>query len=445
MTLGLPTLDPTRGASTYTAYTYSYPHKSSYRQLTPRRPLREAWEREDKSSLFFYVHVPFCEMRCGFCNLFTTANPSDERVECYLAALEREAEAVGGAVGPAAFARAAVGGGTPTYLTVDQLARVFEMSRRVFGVDPRHSPTSVETSPRTADAEKLQLLRHVGVSRISIGVQSLIEREVASSGRAQKEAWVTGAIGRIRDQKFPTLNTDLIYGLPGQTVESWSQSVRGVLQFRPEEIYLYPLYVRPLTGLGRWGGRSDDGLRLGCYRRGRDMLLEAGYEQLSMRMFRLKTAPDVGGPVYCCQDDGMLGVGCGARSYTTSLHYSQEYAVAAPAVRDILARYAEKSAEDFSYAHYGCGLDEEEQRRRWVLKSLLRMPGLSVNEYRARFGSDVAVDLPELSMMIDEGWICRTSDSLLQLTPAGLEQSDAIGPMLYSPAVRDLMARCELA
>src|SRR5205823_11065828 len=121
---------------------------------------------------------------------------------------------------------------------------------------------------------------------------------------------------------FPTVNVDLIYGLPGQTVATWLYSLREALRYSPTELYLYPLYVRPLTGLGRSHKEWDD-IRLACYREGRELLLAEGYEQVSMRMFRRAGArwaqdsdpvrsPDririlspqrADIPRYCCQED----------------------------------------------------------------------------------------------------------------------------------------------
>src|SRR6185312_6142572 len=101
--------------SPYQGYLYAYPHKTAYRRLEPRRDLREVWRDEPRDALFGYVHVPFCEMRCGFCNLFTRANPAAEQVTAYLAQLRRQAAAVRESIGEdATFAQLAIGGGTPT-------------------------------------------------------------------------------------------------------------------------------------------------------------------------------------------------------------------------------------------------------------------------------------------------------------------------------------------
>ena len=97
-------------------------------------------------------------------------------------------------------------------------------------------------------------------------------------------AWLPGG-------PIPRYSFDLIYGLPGQTVGSWLRSLNAALSFAPEELYLYPLYVRPLTGLDRLGAPAWDDLRLACYRTGRDLLRASGYEQISMRMFRRSGTP----------------------------------------------------------------------------------------------------------------------------------------------------------
>ena len=346
------------------------------------------------------------------------------------------------ALGPASFARLAIGGGTPTYLTPAALHRMFDVAERVFGANLAAIPVSVETSPHTAQPDKVRLLRERSVDRVSIGVQSFVEAEVKAVGRAQKAADVERALALIRESGVPTLNVDLMYGLAGQTVASWLASLRADLRFAPEELYLYPLYVRPLTGLGRRPKTWDD-VRLDCYRAAREVLCDAGYTQVSMRMFRAAHAPTQDGPVYCCQDDGMVGLGCGARSYTRGLHYSSEYAVGARGVHAILADYVARPDAAFDVADYGIALGLEEQQRRYVIQSVLQADGLSFAAYRGRFGTHALDDVPALAELVEHG-LAVQSDEGLQLTDAGMERSDTIGPWLYSAAVRTLMARYEL-
>ncbi|WP_407572573.1 STM4012 family radical SAM protein [Deinococcus altitudinis] len=422
--------------SPYLSYTYAYPHKTAYRTLEPAVPLQSAWADERKSSLFLYLHIPFCEMRCGFCNLFTTANAPRSLEQGYLDALERQARRVKDALGDAVFSRMALGGGTPTYLEARDLERVFDLLGNTFGAWPSALPTSVESSPATASPERLAVLAERGVSRVSIGVQSFVESEVHSVGRAQKNAEVARALDTIRAAGIPELNIDLIYGLAHQTPESWLHSLGEALRWSPEELFLYPLYVRPLTGIGRLG-RSWDDERLELYRLGRDFLLGAGYVQTSMRRFQKAGLPLGTEPEYSCQQDGMVGLGCGARSYTRGLHYSSEYAVGAVGVREILSDFVARPDESFGLASHGLHLSTDEQRRRFLLQSLLHVSGLQLEQYRALFGSGAHADFPALDRLTQTG-LAGQDSGVLRLTPAGLERSDAIGPWLYSAAVQAL-------
>jgi oxygen-independent coproporphyrinogen-3 oxidase len=461
--------------SPYQAYVYSYPHKTAYRPLTPPVKLADLWSKQDKQALFLYIHIPFCEMRCGFCNLFTTVTHNEDFVSQYVRTVERQARQVKSLLGEVSFARFALGGGTPTQLPIKQLETILNVASETMGANLHLVPVSVEMSPETADKDKLELLRSRGVDRASIGVQSFIESEVLATGRRQTTAQVEAALNRMREVGFPTINIDLIYGLPGQTVDSWLYSIRAALRFQPKEIYLYPLYVRPLTGLGRSDKEWDD-VRLACYREGRSLLLSSGYTQVSMRMFQRLGEKDKetpwrqgrqgrqggqGGispssppippspplplspsPVYCCQADGMVGLGCGARSYTDTLHYSNDYAVGYREIRDILQAYIQTPDEVFQYANYGFQLDAEERRRRYILLSLFSDEGLNLADYQNQFGTDV-IAFPELSQLLSLNLATQVKQ-ILRLTEVGIEKSDVIGAWLFSEKVNQLMQSYEL-
>ena len=427
---------PVLAGSPYRGYVYAYPHKTAYRRLDPPVPLANAWADDDRGGLFLYAHVPFCTMRCGFCNLFTTPRPRDELVPLYLDALRRQAEAVRDVLPDARFSRVAVGGGTPTYLDEAGLTELFDVLESVMGADLRAVPTCVETSPDTLTPGKVDLLRSRGIDRMSIGVQSFVEAEAAASGRPQSRREVDAALTLLADAGFPTVNVDLIYGLPGQTIETWLCTVRAALTYRPAELFLYPLYVRPLTGLGRSTKAWDD-VRLACYREARDVLADAGYVQESMRLFRRADAPAAGGPAYCCQDDGMVGLGCGARSYTRGLHYALDYAVGPKDVKAIIADYLAQDTAAFAHADHGFVLDPDEQRRRYLLQSILTADGLDAARYRTRFGTDPAADFPDLPAFADLGLMVFEAGRWVP-TALGLERSDALGPWFFSARVRAL-------
>lgn len=438
MNLPIADLAPTASGSSAAsqpadhAYAYSYPHKSSYGPLDPPVPLEAAWAEEDVSRLSLYVHIPFCEMRCGFCNLFTRSQPGEDVVEAYLAALLRQTKVAHDAVPTARFHQFAVGGGTPTLLSAPQWERLLTGLEGTLGMRVRDVPTSVEASPATAEPERLRLLAEFGVQRISLGVQSFVEAEARGMGRPQRTADVHKALETIRRCGFPTLNIDLIYGDPRQTRESWRTSLEAALTYAPEELYLYPLYIRPQTGLAR-SGRGPAEHRSDLYRDARDLLRERGYRQTSLRGFRL---PRNEGPCsYACQRDGMIGLGCGARSYTSRLHYAAPFAVTQGGVEAVLREWIGRSDERFAHADYGVRLSDEEQRRRFTIMSLLQAEGMPLADYAGRFGGSPWDDVPELAELEFQGWLERRPDRIV-LTEEGLERSDEVGPRLYSPAVR---------
>ncbi|KIF05511.1 coproporphyrinogen III oxidase [Streptomyces sp. RSD-27] len=441
-----PTAAAPRAVRPYESYVYAYPHKTAYRPLPGRPALRELWRDEPKHALSLYLHIPFCEVRCGFCNLFTRIGAPEGLTGRYLDALDRQAAAVREALGddgPVRFANAAFGGGTPTFLTADELNRLCDIAELRMGADLRAVPLSVEASPATATADRLAVLAERGATRLSLGVQSFVEEEARAAVRPQRRADVEAALGRIREARIPVLNIDLIYGIDGQTPAGWRASLDAALAWEPEELYLYPLYVRPLTGLSRRTAHTDsawDEQRLALYRQGRDHLLAQGYEQVSMRMFRRPGAAPQGPDDHACQTDGMIGLGCGARSYTSALHYSFDYAVDMGQIRAIVDAYT--ATEDFGSAVHGRYVDGDEARRRHLLQSLLQAQGLPVAGYRARFGTHPSEDFPaELADFAARGWLDATApDALLRLSPEGLAHSDALGPALFSPDVRAAMA-----
>ena len=449
----------------YQGYAYGYPHKTAYRALSPPRELREVWRsgahfasriaagQPDAQSdtrdapIELYVHIPFCSMRCGFCNLFTTVDAANGIVPRLLAQLEVEALEAASAVAGRRIAHIAIGGGTPTFLRAAELDRLLVMLGRTLGADPQQAATSVESSPETVTPDKLAVLRRHGVERLSLGVQSFDEAETRALGRPQRRRQVEQALEMIRQASFPVLNIDLIYGAAGQPVASVLASIDAALAWQPGELFLYPLYVRPLTGLGRTGRApgpeqatvETTDLRLDMYRAGRDCLLDAGVRQISMRCFRKTSAK---APLDACDEAGShaaaslgsLGLGCGARSTAPALHYSSEYAVGRGGVQAILASYLARDRASFHSAHHGVELSGDDQRRRFVLLSLLQTVGVSRAAYRQRFGGDVLDELPQLAELTAFG-LGQIDAECVSLTAAGIERADVVGPWLYAAEV----------
>lgn len=428
----------------YRGYAYSYPHKNAYHPFLQPKPLSDIWRKADFEDIALYVHIPFCEMRCGFCNLFTAANLGEDIVESYLRALEREIDAIAGITGHLTPKSLTLGGGTPTYLSAKQLNRLFDLlGTQLVGPGQNISIIS-ETSPKTAQPDRLGILADRGVGRISIGVQSFIESETKALGRPQASSELRRALDEIRQWPFKILNIDLIYGMAEQNAESFLFSLREAMRWSPDEMFLYPLYVRPLTGLD---GRAEnwDTHRLALYRAGRDFLLAQGYRQISMRMFR-KSGPGPAG-----SGDGeagqpeqhLLGLGCGARSRAPDVHYSTDYAVRRQAVLPIIQDYCQRSSTDFQSANYGIELSRDEQMRRFIIKTILNADGLNLRLFEKRFDQSPIQLFPELSQLCEAGLMSMTEDHI-RPTDEAFQYADAIGPLFYSQAIATRMREYRL-
>jgi len=422
----------------YRSYLYSYPHKTAYSELEPKRSLSELWRDEPAASFFLYMHIPFCGARCGFCNLFTLPDKRADVHETYVDALHRQAVQWARFVGHKPFARFAIGGGTPTLLEPLLLERLFDIAENVMGLNPQQASISVETSPETVTAERLRILKQRQVDRVSMGIQSFVESEAAAVYRPQGPAEAERALELLKREQFPILNVDLIYGLPGQTLDSWLYSLDRALHYAPEELFIYPLYTRDHTIVKpedvRTGGED---IRMACYGAAREKLLAEGYIQYSMRRFAKPEA--VSGKTvlsYGCQEEGMVGLGCGARSYTRSVHYASRYGVSRRATASIIADYV--AAERYDTADYGFVLSEAEQKRRYILKAVLHREGLDLGAYENRFGSRTLDDHPELERLQRAG-LAVLERNVFRLTDEGMAYSDAIGDWFISPEVRKRM------
>ncbi|WP_138755151.1 STM4012 family radical SAM protein [Paenibacillus sinopodophylli] len=422
----------------YRSYLYSYPHKTAYRDLQPAQSLKELWERDLTDYYFLYMHIPFCGARCGFCNLFTLPDRRSNVHEQYIDALQRQAEEWAPWFKGRTFSRFAVGGGTPTLLEASQLNRLFDIAEHTMGLDPMTVSISVETSPETVTEDRMKVLKDRLVDRVSMGIQSFVEEEAAAIYRPQKPRLAEEALEKLMGYQFPLINIDLIYGLPGQTAETWLYSLEKAISYGPGEIFIYPLYTRENTILKPDQIRSaGSDIRLALYHIARQRLESAGYKQYSMRRF----ARDISFThkrilPFSCQEEGMAGLGCGARSYTRDVHYASRYGVSTAATRSIIEDYV--TAEHHDQADYGYRLSEAEQKRRFILKALLHREGLTLSAYTERFGSDAISEHSELRELLSIE-LAELDSGTLKLTTKGMAYSDAIGDELISADVRELM------
>lgn len=435
---GLGKLEQRWTEAPYRSYLYSYPHKTAYRDLQPAQSLKELWERDQTDYYFLYMHIPFCGARCGFCNLFTLPDRRADVHAQYVDALRRQAEEWAPWFKGRTFSRFAIGGGTPTLLEASQLNRLFDIAEHTMGLDPMLASISVETSPETVTEDRMRVLKERLVDRVSMGIQSFVEDEAAAIYRPQKPRLAEDALEKLMAYQFPLINIDLIYGLPGQTADTWLYSLEKAISYGPGEIFIYPLYTRENTILKPEQIRSaGTDIRLELYHIARQRLEEAGYRQFSMRRFAKDTSFAHKNVLpFSCQEEGMAGLGCGARSYTREMHYASRYGVSAAATRSIIEDYV--AADSHAAADYGFRLSGAEQKRRFILKALLHREGLALSAYEDRFGSNPIEEHSELRELLSIE-LAELASGVLRLTTRGMAYSDAIGDEFISGDVRELM------
>lgn len=194
-----------------------------------------------------YVHVPFCRGKCPYCDFASGTDLS--LVPDWLAALAREME-ICRDFAPR-FDTLYLGGGTPSLLTAAQLTVLWEGLYENFVFTPETEIT-LEANPDDLTLGALERYRELGVNRLSLGVQSLDDRELTFLGRRHDASQALRALAWVREAGFANLGLDLIYGLPGQTLAAWHRTLEAALNFRPEHLSCYQLTVEEGTPLARW-------------------------------------------------------------------------------------------------------------------------------------------------------------------------------------------------
>jgi oxygen-independent coproporphyrinogen-3 oxidase len=192
--------------------------------------------------LGLYLHIPFCRKRCKFCyfRVYTDKNARD--VETYLDALLREVELYSRLpiVGGRPLQYVYFGGGTPSYLSASQLRGLVDRLKQLMPWD-RVEEVTFECEPGTLQQHKLEALREMGVTRLSLGIENFDDKVLEENGRAHLSAEIYRAYGWARDLKFDQVNIDLIAGMVGETWDNWRECVRKTIQLSPDSVTIYQM------------------------------------------------------------------------------------------------------------------------------------------------------------------------------------------------------------
>jgi oxygen-independent coproporphyrinogen-3 oxidase len=222
--------------------------------------------------LGLYIHIPFCEKKCGYCDFVSYSGKNDLCMESYVEALSREMEQYRGAVISTVY----VGGGTPSLLSAANLEAIFSAVQSNF-LCGGLSEISVEVNPDSATRQKLSMLRVLGVNRISIGIQSFDDSELKFLGRVHNASQAKECFKAAREEGFGNISVDLMYGFPDQTEAGWEGTLRKVTSMRPEHISLYPLTVEPETPFFKEKVYVDPDKQASMFEKAMDKLKEEGY------------------------------------------------------------------------------------------------------------------------------------------------------------------------
>ncbi|WP_088431807.1 radical SAM family heme chaperone HemW [Halomicronema hongdechloris] len=268
-----------------------------------------------------YVHIPFCRRRCFYCD-FPISVMGDSRrgetsrtVRQYVAWLQREIAAT--PPGPP-LRTIFFGGGTPSLLDGSQLAMLLRSLRCRFGVEPGVE-ISVEMDPGTFTLEQLQHYRQLGVTRVSLGVQSFQNEQLQACGRTHRRAQIEQAIGWLQAVNLPSWSLDLISGLPGQTLASWQETLTEAIAHGSPHLSVYDLTLEPGTAFDRWyrpgqGPLPSDETTAAMYRLTQQLLVAAGYQHYEISNYAQPGHSCRHNRVYW-QNRPYYGFGMGATSY----------------------------------------------------------------------------------------------------------------------------------
>ena len=228
--------------------------------------------------LGLYLHIPFCVKKCAYCDFYSVTDAS--RMDAYTDALIRSIREYGEKSAGRTTDTVYLGGGTPSYLGGARLERILHAVRGSFAL-AEDTEITVECNPESTDAVLLDALRRGGANRLSFGVQAAHDNELRRIGRIHDFAKAKNAVLLAHEHGFSNISLDLMYGLPGQTLESWKQTVERIIRMRPEHISCYGLKVEPNTPLWTYQDTANlpsDDQQADMYLAACELLKTHGYE-----------------------------------------------------------------------------------------------------------------------------------------------------------------------
>jgi len=375
---------------------------------------------EVKEALGLYVHIPFCETKCTYCHFaIDPRRPDDARQERYVQALLTEVHNSAG-VGSRSADTLYFGGGTPSLLSADRLARLIDALRPRFALVP-DAEVTLEVNPRDLDLDGYRRLRAIGVGRLSLGVQSIDDEVLREMRRVHSGADAREAVRLSRHAGFGNVSVDLILGWPGETRERWMRNLEAVRSMGPDHVSLYVLEIEGKTVLGhksRTGSLvlPDDDLVADLYHLTVDFLGDLGLERYEISNFARPGFESRHNGKYW-DDSPFLGFGQSAHSYGGGRRWWNA---------DTYGGYC-RAIEDRGTAVVGERVATLRERAGEALfTGLRRRQGVDLAAFHARYGVDPLADYGSpLEDVLDAG-LLEVDGGRLRLTEQGLLLSNEV-------------------
>lgn len=373
-----------------------------------------------------YIHIPFCEKRCHYCD-FNTYSGLDYLVKDYINALCQEIDWIG-SVCPKDFRISTIyfGGGTPSTLPVEFIEKILKHIEINFRLADQIE-ISLEANPGTIDLQKLRNYRQLGINRLSLGAQSFDDRELALLGRIHNKADIVHAVEWGREAGFSQINLDLIFGIPGQNLENWEKNLLSAMKLDVEHLSLYGLTIEPGTIFAEWvkvGKITDtnDDFLADCYDLACELLAQNHYEHYEISNWGKR---DEQGKLLACRHNEQywrnlpyFGFGAGAHGFVHKLRianvlHPHAYIQKMKNLRTLEFPYSPATAESHSISKI------EEMNETLMLGLRLLIEGVGWSDFYQRFGEDINLVFGEkIHALINKGlleWV-ESDQKRLRLT-----------------------------
>ena len=378
--------------------------------------------------LGIYIHIPFCRSKCDYCDFYSLAG-RDDRMDQYQKALLSHIKETAPLAQDFPVDTIYIGGGTPSYYGAKRLKELLGVIRKLYKVE-KDAEVTVECNPDSVDVKSLKILRKAGVNRLSMGMQSANACELERIHRIHTPQQVNEAATAARKASFTNLSLDLIYGLPGQTMDSWKATVEHALSLIPQHLSCYGLKVEEGTPLAARVAQGevlpDDDQQADLYLWTVGRLERAGYPQYEISNFAKPGFASRHNLRYWLTQP-YIGFGPGAHSDFGGRRYSF--------VRDLDA-YIQGVLQGGDIIDESEIIPKRERCGEYLMLRLRTVQGINEQEYRSTYFMDFAPLQARLEQFRTQGWAEQT-DGRWHFTPKGF--------LLSNQLIGDLLERQEQA